>query len=86
MKNVSFNEAINYLKDGEIILTRNRTSFYLDNGTVTVHTPNSRYRLTLNEFRDLFVKEDLYLYVPDGSSIDSEKDEAYYAWKSKNAN
>ena len=42
MKNISFNEAINYLKDGEIILTRNRTSFYLDNGSVTVHTPNSR--------------------------------------------
>ena len=43
MKNVSFNEAINYLKDGEIILTRNRTSFYLDNGTVTVQPYQINY-------------------------------------------
>lgn len=86
MKNVSFNEALTYLKDGEVILTANHTSFYLKDNTVTVHTPNSRYKLTLNEFAELFAKQELYLYIPDGSSIDPEKDEAYYSWKSRNAN
>ncbi|MBQ1521745.1 MAG: hypothetical protein IIZ74_03185 [Erysipelotrichaceae bacterium] len=86
MKSITFKEAITYLKDGEIVLAGNRTSFYLDGDMITVHTPNSRYKLSLNEFRDLFVREQLYLYIPNSDGIDTEKDDAYYAWKRKNAN
>ena len=86
MKSITFKEAVNYLKDGEIVLTVNRTSFYLDGDHITVHTPNTRYKLTLNEFKELFIKEELFLYIPSNDGIDTEKDDAYYTWKSKNAN
>ena len=47
---------------------------------------NTSYSLSFEEFRDLFQKETFYVYEPDNDGINSEKDDEYYIWKSKNAN
>ena len=78
--------VLRYLKDQEIVMLKDHTSFHLKDDTVIVHQKNSRFRLTINDFTELYGNHDFYLYKPSENSIDAEKDEEYYAWKSKGVN
>ncbi len=82
----SFAMVLRYLKDQEIVLLRNRTSFHLNEGRIVVHDKNARFVLTIEEFTMLYQELQFYLYKPDENGIDSEKDEEYYRWKAKGVN
>ncbi len=86
---VSFMEVLQYLKDQEIIYSVNRgviTYYYQRNDIVAIKNPNSHYKISLEEFKELFRKETFYLYIPKDEGVNVEKDEEYYAWKSRGTN
>ena len=85
-KITSFGEVLTYLKDQEIVMTGNHTSFYLKDNQIVVHGKGTRYILSLEDFKRLYGQETFYLYKPDNSSIDNEKDEEYYSWKATGIN
>ncbi len=82
----TFSEVLMYLKDQEIVISGNRTSFYLQNGQITAHNNGTRFTLTIEDFKELYGKEPFFLYKPDDSKIDAEKDDEYYAWKNSGVN
>lgn len=82
----SFQFVLDYLKNKEVVITKNKTSFSLLDGKISVHTKNCHYSITIDEFKELFSKEEFYLYTNIQSSIDEEKDADYYSWKNKGVN
>lgn len=82
----SFGQVLQYLKDKEIVVTVERTFFYLQEGRIVVKGTNSRYTLSPEDFVSLYNNETFFLYKPLEGSIDLDKDDEYYSWKSKNAN
>ncbi len=82
----TFQEVIQYLNDGEIVLLKNHTSFYKEKGHIAIHGPNAHYKLSFNDFQELYKNENFFLYKPETDEINTEKDNEYYAWKAKNAN
>ncbi len=84
----SLNEVLQYLRDQEIVYTITKgviTYFYLRDGSITVKNPSAHYKISLDQFKQLFGKENFYLYVPKDEAVNTEKDDEYYAWKSRNA-
>ncbi|MBR0230368.1 MAG: hypothetical protein IJL94_03160 [Erysipelotrichaceae bacterium] len=82
----TFSEVLMYLKDQEIVISGNRTSFYLQNGQITAHNNGTRFTLTVEDFKELYGKEPFFLYKPDDSNVNAEKDEEYYSWKASGVN
>lgn len=85
----SFQFVLQYLKESLIVCTvanRKITRFYQKNDKIAVNTPNSHYYLSIDEFKELFCNEQFFLYVDNDEVVDPTKDDAYYSWKSKNAN
>lgn len=86
---VSFGEVLQYLKDQEIVYTVSKgmiTYFYQKEAVISIKNPNSHYKISLEEFKELFKKETFYLYIPKDEAVNIEKDEEYYAWKSRGTN
>ena len=75
-----------YLKDQEIVISSNRTSFYMQNSLITAINNGTRFTLSIEDFTDLYSKETFFLYKPDDSTVNTEKDEEYYSWKSTGVN
>jgi len=82
----SFQFVIDYLKQGEIIVNKDRASFHYDNNKISVHNKNAHFLLSLDEFIELYRKDTFYLYTNNQESIDENKDTDYYSWKSKGVN
>lgn len=85
----SFAQAINYLKDKEILLSYDdniRTIYYYNSGSITIKTDKCRYKVSLEQFKQLFSKTIFYLYIPTDETVNIEKDNEYYSWKSKGTN
>ena len=82
----NFGQVVQYLKEKEIVILADRTFFYLQDGRIVVKGLNSRYTLSPEDFVSLYTNETFFLYKPLEGSIDLEKDEDYYTWKSRNAN
>lgn len=86
---VSFMEVLQYLKDQEILYSVSKgviTYYYQKENVIAIKNPNSHYKISLDEFKDLFRKETFYLYIPKDEGVNTEKDEEYYAWKSRGTN
>ncbi len=85
----SFAQTLQHLKQQEIVCTithHNVSYYYLKDKRIVVNSPNARYTLTLEQFKQLIANETFYLYQSDENTIDPLKDEEYYAWKSKGTN
>lgn len=82
----NFHQVIQYLNDKEIVLTADRTSFYIKGKHIAVNGKNSHYLLSYEDFKNLYQKETFYVYEPTDETVNTEKDDEYYSWKSKNAN
>ncbi len=82
----NFHQVIQYLNDKEIVLLQDRTSFYIKGNRIAVNGVNAHYMLSFESFRDLYCNETFYVYEPSDDGINTEKDDEYYSWKSKNAN
>ncbi|MDD6467878.1 MAG: hypothetical protein PUF50_06815 [Erysipelotrichaceae bacterium] len=83
----SFFEVIEKLKEYEIVATiqdKTPTFFRYRNQKVYAKQTNTQFVLSLDEFIQLYQKEEFYLYQPkQEETISLEKDEEYYRWKHK---
>lgn len=84
---MSFEEVIQKLKEYEIVATIQEkvTTFYsYRNEKIYCKQANGQYILSVEEFIQLYQKENFYLYRPkQEETISLEKDEEYYRWKHK---
>ncbi|MBO4920160.1 MAG: hypothetical protein J5365_08420 [Erysipelotrichaceae bacterium] len=76
------NEALAYLKEGEIITENGMNRFVMRGERVSCYDSGTRFSLELNEFRELYQKNSFYLYE-ETVQIDEDKDEAYYRYYKK---
>lgn len=75
-------EALNYLRDGEILTSNGKDQFILKNERVYRYDSGTHFSLDVKDFYDLYKKTVFYLYE-DSVEIDLEKDEAYYRYYKK---
>lgn len=75
-------EAIDYLKQGDIVSSNGKDQFIIRNKKVYRYDDGNTYSLPLNDFLDLYRNSNFYLYE-DSAYIDEEKDEAYYRYYKK---
>ena len=80
IKNIT--EVIEYLKDGAIITSGRGDHFLMKEGRIHHYDKGTHYSLTIEEFKELYEKNDLGLYEPS-FEIDETKDEAYYRYYRK---
>ena len=76
------NEAISYLKQGDILTENGKNNFVFKNNRIYNYNEGTRYSLELEDFVKLFNKSTFYLYE-ESAEIDESKDEAYYRYYKK---
>lgn len=76
------NEALSYLREGDIITSTGKDQFVLKNDKVYTYNQGNHYGLEVKDFIDLYRKTVFYLYE-DSIEIDQDKDEAYYRYYKK---
>ena len=76
------NEAIGYLREGDIITCNGRDLFVLKNDKVYRYYEGTHYGLSVADFAELYNKNTFYLYE-ESVEIDENKDEAYYRYYRK---
>lgn len=76
------NEAISYLKQGDILTENGKNNFVFKNNRIYNYDEGTRYSLELEDFVKLFNKNTFYLYE-ESAEIDENKDEDYYRYYRK---
>lgn len=76
------NEAISYMRQGDIVTGNGKDIFIIKNDRVVRYSEGTQYSLKIDDFIDLYKKNNFYLYE-DSVEIDEEKDEAYYRYYKK---
>lgn len=79
----SFKEVLEYLSQGEIIRLANGNYFYVRNDSIVSYYRGNRIVMKLEDFIDLYQKNDFYIYEDNSTVIDPLKDEEYYSFKHK---
>ena len=82
---VTFNieEAINELKNGEVLCTSFKNQFVYKNEKIVHYFNGSVISMNIDNFIELYGNELFYLYEDNDTSIDDSKDEAYYRYYRK---
>lgn len=76
------NEAIAYLRDGDILTKNGKDMFAFKNDRVYRYDNGTKFSLTLEDFYSLYKNNDFYLYE-EAIEIDDQKDEDYYRYYKK---
>ena len=76
------NEALSYLKDGEIVTSNGIDRFILKNERIYRYEDGTRFSLSEKDFLELYGKNRFFLYE-ESVEIDETKDEAYYRYYKK---
>ena len=76
------NEAISYMRQGDIVTGNGKDIFIIKNDRVVRYSEGTQYSLKIDDFIDLYKKNNFYLYE-DSVEIEEEKDEAYYRYYKK---
>lgn len=76
------NEALKYLKQGDIITCQGNDLFILKANKVACFVDGSNYSLNIPDFIDLYKNNTFYLYE-ESVEIDLDKDEDYYRYYHK---
>lgn len=77
-------EAISYLKQGYIlIVNENRIVLYYKGDAYYACRENWHSSMKESDLRSLFYMCSFQIYKPKKEEISLEKDEEYYAWRSK---
>ena len=76
------NEAMVYLKEGEMLTENGTNRFVMLDGRISCYDSGTRFSLDLKEFKELYQKNSFYLYE-ETVQIDEDKDEAYYRYYRK---
>ncbi|MBQ6654038.1 MAG: hypothetical protein IJM79_00745 [Erysipelotrichaceae bacterium] len=88
-KITSFAFALDALKQCEVLCSRSGgslTRYRLKGDRISVSGENAHYTLSIKEFAELFARETFYIYDQFQPTIDTEKDDEYYAWKNRSTN
>ena len=75
-------EAIDYLREGDIITGNGKDLFILKNDKVYRYNEGTHYGMSIKDFMELYNKNTFYLYE-ESVEIDEDKDEAYYRYYRK---
>lgn len=75
-------EAIQYLKEGEIVTSNGKDQFVLKNKKICRYQNGTHFNLEPSDFLDLYRNNDFYLYE-EALEIDEKKDEEYYRYYKK---
>ncbi len=78
----SIEEALDYLKEGEILTSDGTSLFRMKKGKIRASQNGSSFSLELEDFYNLYQHTSFFLYSED-NLIDEEKDEAYYRYYRK---
>ncbi len=84
MQTFYIDEAIVYLKQGDVIKTVNQPFFYiiLLENKIIVMNDNSRSHITVDDFKTLYNHEKFSIHESGNEQeISLEKDKEYYSWK-----
>ena len=76
-------EAINALKDKEILVTNKNDRFILSKDKILHLFNGNSIKMELNDFKELYKDVTFYIYEDNNIYIDNEKDEAYYRYYKK---
>ena len=76
------NEAIGYLREGDIITGNGKDLFILKNDKIYRYYEGTHYSMSIKDFMELYNKNTFYLYE-ESVEIDESKDEAYYRYYRK---
>lgn len=74
----SFSEVIQALKENIALTTKGKDSFYLKDGFVTYKFSGNTFRITLDEFVELYKDTVFYYRESEQETVDLTKDEEYY--------
>lgn len=80
------NEALIYLKEGEVLVSidSNSSLFKYKNNKVLIINKNYKSYITLDEFIELYKDVKFIIYNPkDSEIVDEAKDKEYYSWSHK---
>lgn len=76
------NEAIGYLREGDVITMSGKDLFVLKDEKVHCYSEGNHFNLDIKDFLELYNKNTFYLYE-ESVEIDETKDEAYYRFYRK---
>ena len=76
------NEALSYLREGDIITGNGKDLFVMKNDRIYRYNEGSCFGLSIKDFVELYNKNTFYLYE-ESAEIDETKDEAYYRYYRK---
>ena len=76
------NEALSYLKDGEIVTSNGTDRFIMKNDRIYCYDNGTRFSLSEKDFLQLYRLNRFFLYE-ESVEIDETKDEAYYRYYRK---
>lgn len=79
----SFKEVLEHLSQGEIARLANGNYFYVRKDNIVSYYRGNRIVMKIEDFVDLYQKNDFYLYEDNSTVIDPLKDEEYYSFKHK---
>lgn len=75
--------AILAMKDGLVVSDFSYNKYKLNNNIVVVKSENSRCKLTLKDFIELYKEKKFIILDDESCEIDAIKDEEYYSFKHK---
>lgn len=75
-------EALEEIKNGEILTSDGTNVFYLKDDKIRIKSNNAYYNLTFEDFIKLY-KKVVFTYYKNDNVIDEDKDEAYYRYYKK---
>ena len=78
-----YDEAIAYLKEGAAVFLEDRTRLILSAKNVLLLKEGSRYKLGIEDFKELYAKSSFYYDDLKEVFIDDDKDREYYAFRHK---
>lgn len=78
-----YDEAIAYLKEGAAVFLEDRTRIILGAKSVLLIKKGSRYKLGIEDFKELYAKSSFYCDDLKEVFIDDDKDREYYAFRHK---
>ena len=78
MDKFNIEEAINYMKDKEIVTTNNSDTFSFVNDKILYKFNGSSISLSINDFKKLFKESEFSLFKDNSFIVDDLKDKEYY--------
>ncbi len=81
---LDINKALTYLKAGYHLYSLNdkeKVTFYLKNNTVIISSNNVNSKISVYDFKALYLNSHFYILENNEEEVDLLKDKEYYSWR-----